>query len=117
VSDKKHAGGRPPIGTGGHTVSLRESNRGSHRLTIGKELWRAIGSPARVAIDRRGNALHIVPTDREEPGTYAISGASNSIPSISIGVRICREDLQILPPDTWEQCHVRRGEIIVLAGG
>jgi len=116
MSDK-HAGGRPPLGTGGHLVSIRESNKGSHRITIGKELWRAIGSPDRVAIERRGNALHIAPTDSEGSGTHAISGASGSIPSISIGTRICRDELRIMPPDTWKQCHVRRGEIIVLVGG
>ena len=106
--------GRPVTGTGGRAVSLRESNKTSNRLTIGKELWRTIGSPKRVTIVRRGNALYIAPTMSTERGaSYAVSGPPASAPRISIGIQVCTDELKIFAPARYETAEVRRGEIVV----
>lgn len=106
--------GRPATGTGGHTIALAESNKTSNRLTIGKELWRAIGSPKRVAINRRGAALYITPTTSTERGaSYAVSGPPASAPRISIGVSVCADDLKVFAPAKYEAVEIRPGAIVV----
>jgi hypothetical protein len=106
--------GRPKTGTGGHSIRLSESNRSSHRLLIGKELWRAIGSPQRVSLSRQGRALHIAPTSDDGDGTYRVTGGALSQPRISIGKDICREELRIFAPAIYEQVQVRGGELVIL---
>ena len=111
-------GGRPPRGTGAHTIFVGESNRSSWRLVIGKELWRAIGSPRRVTLERRGMALHIAPLDEQEldedePIGYAVSGGGPlSAARISIG-RLVAHGEYGLTQRLYELCQVRGGEIVV----
>lgn len=106
--------GRPKPGTGGHTVRLSESNRSSNRLLIGKELWRAIGSPARVSLSRAGRELHIAATTDDGDGTYAVSGGILSQPRISIGKDVCRTALRIFAPAVYATAQVRDGLLVVL---
>lgn len=114
MSTDKHPGGRPATGTGGHAITLRESNKTSNRIVIGKELWRAIGSPRRVTISRRGGAIHIAPTTSTERGvSYAVSGPPSTAPRVSIGIQVCTDDLKIFAPARYEAVEVRRGEIVV----
>lgn len=114
----KHAGGRPPTGTGAHHITVSESNKGSWQLIIGKELWRAIGKPARVILERRGTSLHIIPVDPDladpdEPEGYAVSGGdSHSAARISIGKRVAREEYG-LGVGVCEGCAVEGGGIVV----
>jgi len=116
VADK-HIG--RPLGSGaGHHISVAPLNRGSVRLTIGKELWRSCGSPRRVELQRRGMALHITPVDLstmdpDDPIGYAVSGGSTlTAPRISIGKRVAADEYG-LEERVYENVHVRRGEIVV----
>jgi hypothetical protein len=105
--------GRPKTGTGGHSVRLSQSNQSSNRLLIGKELWRAIGSPARVSISRHGRALHIEPTTDTDAGTYTVTGGVLTQPRISIGKDVCREELRLFAPAVYEHVQLRDGVIVV----
>ena len=85
--------------------------RRSWRVHIGRDLDRAIGEPAYVLLDRRGNALHIRPAEEDMEGRYTVTRAGNSIPRISIGKSIADElDLQ----EGRYLAEVRGGHIICL---
>lgn len=106
--------GRPATGTGAHFVTIHAPERGSWQLCIGKELWRAIGNPAYISLDRHGNSLRIGPEQHgDEPGIYSINGGDKrSMPRINIGGRIAREEYQ-LRPGRFENCRIVRGKIVV----
>jgi hypothetical protein len=89
---------RPATGTGGTDVAvLDQRNAGSLKLCIGKELWRAIGSPARVALAMAAGGLTIAPTRATGPGTYALTGPPGGVPSCNIGRRRARETFGLAP--------------------
>lgn len=103
---------RPAYGTGGFHVRIKAQVGSGWQVFIARELWRAIGSPRRVAITRRGNVLHLAPTTEDDAGTYALSSGAWSMPRCSVGPRIVQEEWR-LTAGYYDQCRVAHGEIIV----
>lgn len=82
----------------------------SWRLFLGRGLWRAIGSPARIELRRSGGALHVAPVVEAEGDVgYAVSTGANTIPRVSIG-RGPAEELRLVVGKY--AAAVRRDEIV-----
>lgn len=89
--------GRPATGTGGRgAVVLAQHGHGSVKLILGKEIWRALGSPRRVALSATRRGVCVRATADDGPGTWSLGGARNTAPACNIG-RAVATGLGLLP--------------------
>lgn len=86
------------------------AERRSGRLFVSKALWLQLGEPERVQIQRNADRLIIRPATI---GGFAVTGAQDSTPRLSIGAERARE--LRLQPGEWP-ARIENGAIIVETG-
>lgn len=84
---------------------------GTPQLLIGKELDRAINSPRRINLNRRGDVLRIVEAYGDTDG-YMVIRPAGGMPRINVGRSVLAE--LRLGAGRYESVRVERGAIIVI---
>ena len=78
-------GGRPK-GTGGNFVRWSPGKNHTGQLHVAPKLWRDLGSPKRINVQRIGNELHLRPCEEHEGWAVTLpTGTRGGMPRMSIG--------------------------------